>query len=114
MYDNFRINGTDTDSNRNWVDNRDFYDRGHARKAEDDPSSAVFKLKNPKAEDKMEQIGRLADYQVNDAVPNSLENRTIQDAKEEYLRDERQMAKESVTFLSYYKGGIGINFDSKV
>lgn len=113
MEDNLRIYGTESASSRNWIDNRDFYVNSKAASLSSDNISAAFKLTDPKSEDKMEQLGRLADYQVENAIPNFLENQMLKETREEYLRDDRQMSKESVVFRTFYKGGIGINFDTK-
>ena len=113
MDDNLRITGAQSSTSRNWIDNRDFYASAKAASNGSGSISTAFRLTDPKSEDKMEQLGRLADYQVENAVPNTLENQMLKDAREEYIRDDRQMSKESVVFQAFYKGGIGVNFDTK-
>jgi hypothetical protein len=67
----------------------------------------------PRFEDKLEQTAPISEYETEKATPSSTAREVIETAREEYIQDERRRAQEAVGYRSYYKGGIGLNFDQR-
>lgn len=65
------------------------------------------------AYDKLEQTGPISDYEPERASPTTEAGHILRESREEHLRDNRGLAEESVLFRTFYKGGIGMNFDQK-
>jgi len=69
-------------------------------------------VRKPKFVDKIDFRGPREDYRVETAVPSDITQQALEDSRKEYLRDERRLSEMSVLFRTYFRGGIGINFDS--
>ncbi|MBL7191237.1 hypothetical protein ISS30_06035 [bacterium] len=95
---------------REWLDRRlTAQEHEDTRKKADPPPREP----PPPPEDRFQQVGPKSDTQPERTNLNDTTQRTADESREEYLRDERQMAEQSVVFRTYYKGGVGMNFDEK-
>ena len=99
-----------TDVNSNWID------RKHLSASERYKQIQLETLNRdvpkPKSEDKIEFTGPVSDYHLESAAPTDVTQQALNDSREEYLLDERRLSEMSVLFRTYFRGGIGINFDS--
>ena len=118
--DNLHIPGTSPVSARNWIDvnykrREEIYPEPPALQAlerqRDMFQDSSESLKRVKSEDKIEQRGAVSEYQPERAVFTEATQEAAQRTAEEFFRDERELAKQSILFRDYFKGGIGISLD---
>ena len=96
---------------RYWVDYRKIeQDKLQARREVEPPPEKP----PPEPQDRLRQVGPKSDTYPEKAAPSNESEKAAVEAREEYLRDEREMAEQSVVYRAYYRGGIGQNLDVKV
>lgn len=99
-----------TEINSSWLDRKQL--TASQRYFQIQQETLNREVQKPKFEDKIEFRGQKDDYRAETALPSDITQQALDDSRKEYLQDERKLAETSVLFRTYFRGGIGINFDS--
>jgi hypothetical protein len=102
-----------TEADSNWLDKSAIFQSDRFQKIFGAKPAPEKQRPNP--EDKLEHTEPISSYRPERALPNGENARTLREAREEYLQDERRQVEMSPLLRAYFRGGaLGAQFDQMV